>query len=192
MQKRLAAICVMLKHRRHPYSVLVTVAILLGACSTASAGLWVLPPDDLVQQAAAIVVGTVASRIETERSLDVVITVDRVLKGSAKDRRVAVSAWAYPARAKPPDAFPKEGTTVIVALGGDDGDWYLQSDLNAVALVEKEHVTGIYRGGSGVTLNEQTWEAEDYAKAFEELYQAHRPWYSRLAEWIGRLLRLAR
>ncbi len=170
-------------HRRLLLAALVAATVVLSPGSTASARLRVLPPDDLIERATAIVIGTVTSRTETGRSLDVVMEVDRFLKGTAKDRQVSISAWAYPEGAEPPDAFPAEGTAVLVALGGDSGNWRLQTDLNAVALLEKGHVTAIHHG-TRIGIDEQAWDAEDYARAFEEFYQARRPWYARIVEWL--------
>jgi hypothetical protein len=168
------------------------VAALTGVPSVASAKLFVLPPEEIIRSAV-IVVGTVSSRVQKEERLDVSIRVERVLSGSVDERSVSVSVGPYLPRGGAPDVFPEVGTRIIVALSSDEDGWRLASDLNSVGLIRDGHVTGLYKKGSKVTLNDATWEPDDYVSAYEQFYRSHMGWFERwfepAVEWLKELLR---
>lgn len=165
---------------------MLVALVLVSVPSTALAMLLVLPPDKVVSDSDAIVVGTVVSRAETDKALDVTIRVERILKGTVKARTIDLSVGPYMPSGSPPDAFPGEGTRVFVALRGDGDRWVLASDLNAVGIVENGHVAGLHHG-SKIGINDENWEPSDYVSAYDQFYRSHMSWFERVSEWFRNL-----
>lgn len=166
---------------------MLVAVVLASVPSVALAMLLVLSPDKVISNSDAIIVGTIASRAETESRLDVSIRVAQVLKGTVKARVIDLSVGPYVPNGSPPDAFPAEGTRVFVALRGDGDRWVLASDLNAVGIVQDGHVTALHHG-SKIGINDDHWDPGDYVSAYDQSYRSHMGWFERACEWLKGLM----
>jgi len=165
----------------------IVALILVSMPSNARAMLVALSPDRLLSGSDAIIVGVITSRVETGRSLDVTIRVERILMGAVGARTVDLSVGPYIPGANPPDAFPTEGTRVFVALrGSQDEGWRLASDLNAVAMVENGHVTALHHP-TEIGIDDERWSPDDYVLAYDQFYRVHLTWFDRVSEWLRNL-----
>jgi hypothetical protein len=165
----------------------IAALVFLSMPSTARAMLLAFSPDKMLSDSDAIIVGTITSRVETDKSLDVTIKVERILTGAVGARTVDLSVGPYMPGANAPDAFPAEGTRVFVALrGNQDERWGLASDLNAVAMVENGHVTTLHHP-TKIGINDESWSPDDYVLAYDQFYRAHLTWFDRVSEWLRNL-----
>ncbi|MBX6377315.1 MAG: hypothetical protein IRY95_02095 [Clostridia bacterium] len=147
----------------------------------ALARLVVASPEGALR-AGVIVVGQVLERATVGKSQEAAVAVGEVLKGELDQVGSIVRVHAGPYLHLPVDraldAFPPAGTRVLLLLERDGAGWRLAWSLNAVALVEDGHVTGLYHGariGRGRDGElEERWEQEDYVRAYDAFYQGHR------------------
>ncbi|MDH7479420.1 MAG: hypothetical protein QHH02_05370 [Syntrophomonadaceae bacterium] len=162
-----------LSAKRHFFpGFLLTTALLFFLPLTASARLSVSSPEGTLDGAQLVVVGEVAERDYRDTKRRVVVRVDEVIKGTYGKERLTLEMDQNPIYGWAGFDFPEPGAKVFLLLRGEEqcGYW-LARDLNCVAGVNEGRVTGLYNGRK-IGINESSWTAEDYARAYDEAYQA--------------------
>lgn len=190
------------KVMRGSKALVLTVLIMysvIGLFSVQNAGarLTVSSPQGMIEKSDLIIDGLITSHTVNQKQQQVSIEVYQVLKGTVDVDNINLSASSYLPGGKVPDIFPPKGNRVLVLVNGSGGDWHLAADLNAVAIISNSQVEQLYAGGSKISINDQSWEPQDYIEVYDRLYQANslklydpqenenpRPWWLGLLVWI--------
>ena len=147
-------------------SVLVLFIMVFLLSDAANALLAISSPEGMIEQSNFIFTGIVVEKNYTEEQRTVKIEIDLILKGTESISEVTLT------RQKPVMYgwlgfdFPDVGNKVFVLLNKSQQDEYIPcSDLNYVAIVNKDNKISLYNGNSinGVT-------SEDYADVYDKFY----------------------
>ncbi|MCR4419412.1 MAG: hypothetical protein QHH27_02945 [Clostridia bacterium] len=164
----------MVRRKRWWCSFLLSGVLLLLLPTVAGARLLVSSPEETLQSADLIITGTVMAREYGEAERRVTVEVDEVLKGDFRADELSLARQKNPVCGWAGFDFPAPGTQVFLLLCGEAEQGYRPArDLNYVAVVEGDRVTGLYRGYN-VGINGRRWSREAYAAAYDAFYQAHR------------------
>lgn len=153
------------------FTVLLLGGFLLTAVMIlpAQALLMVYSPEDMLQRADNIVVGTITKVFDEDHQQTARIEVEKELKGTLEEDVITVAESDSMPLAGAPDVFPEKGSRVFLVLAEDDNSFQLASGMNAVALVKNGHVTNLYNG-SNVGINGKQWTVSDYVEEFDDYY----------------------
>ena len=99
--------------------------------------------------------------------------IDRIFKGNYQKEEIVLTekknhiyGWVHIR------CVPDIGTKLLLFLRSEDNvDPYLAFDLNCIAVVEGQEVTGLL-GGSNVGINDGHWEIEDYVKEYNVFFNS--------------------
>ncbi|MBC7348005.1 MAG: hypothetical protein H5U00_11260 [Clostridia bacterium] len=164
----------MVRRKRWWCSFLLSGVLLLLLPTVAGARLLVSSPEETLQSADLIITGTVMAREYGEAERRVTVEVDEVLKGDFRADELSLARQKNPVCGWAGFDFPAPGTQVFLLLCGEAEQGYRPArDLNYVAVVEGDRVTGLYRGFN-VGINGRRWSREDYAAAYDAFYRSRR------------------
>ncbi len=133
-------------------------------------------PATVIANSTLILTGKVTENMEAEEERTFAIRVDRVLKGNYQkeemvltERENPIYGWVHIR------GVPEIDTKLLLFLRSEDNvDPYLAFDLNCIAVVEGQEVTGLL-GGSNVGINDGHWEIEDYVKEYNIFFNSADP-----------------
>ncbi|MGE5422204.1 MAG: protease inhibitor I42 family protein [Ignavibacteriales bacterium] len=151
------------------FFTLMAVMLTMVNVPGAEARLILYTPDQAVAKANLVLVGTVGSvQVGTLRnSCD--IKIEKVLKGKLTQKTIRVTARSSALSTKLKNVFPPRGARIFAAINKEGKYYRLVSDRNAIALIEKGHVTKLYRG-SAFVINKKTWQPASYVKYYDIYY----------------------
>lgn len=145
---------------------LLLLLLTLPLGKTSEAKLLIIPPQEMINQSSLIVIGTVTKREYSEETRQVVISIDRVVKGTIQQKEIVFK------RNKPNMYgwlgfdFPEKGTTIMVLLQ-QNNELTLTGDTNAVAVLDQHQV----KLHNGFTMGQYT--PEKYEDAYNSYLAAN-------------------
>lgn len=153
--------------RRPLKTVIIVLLVITSLASPAEARLMAGGPDTVIENSTLILAGTVTGNMETEEERTFAFKVDHVLKGDYQKKEITLTekknpvySWVHIR------CVPEVNTKLLLFLRDKDNSYpYFSFDMNCIALIEGQKVTGLL-GGSNVGINDEYWEIEDYVKKY--------------------------
>ena len=157
-------------------TMFIVLLIIMSLALPAQALLVAGGPDTIIENSTLILTGKVTKSMEKEEERTFTVKIDHVLKGDYQkegitltEKKNPVYGWVHIRR------LPEINTELLLFLRDEDnGGPYFPFDMNCMALLEGQEVTGLL-GGSNVGINDEHWETGDYVRAYNAFLKSAGP-----------------
>ncbi|HHU76219.1 MAG TPA: hypothetical protein GXZ24_04925 [Firmicutes bacterium] len=154
-------------------TVIVVLLTITFFAPLAEARLMAGGPETVIANSTLILTGKVTENMEAEEERTFAVKIDRIFKGNYQKEEIVLTekknhiyGWVHIR------CVPDIGTKLLLFLRSEDNvDPFLAFDLNCIAVVEGQEVTGLL-GGSNVGINDGHWEIEDYVKEYNVFFNS--------------------
>jgi hypothetical protein len=132
-----------------------------------------LSPHEVLDRADIIVIGSLSSWRNVDVHLEIKFTVDRVVKGTLKEKTITIAVDSIgPPSDRPANIEeifpPNKGMQLFVPLiRGENSTWHIAADLNTTGVVRDNRVTEIYNKAA-MTINGETWTDRDFINSYND------------------------
>ncbi|NMB42165.1 MAG: sodium ion-translocating decarboxylase subunit beta [Firmicutes bacterium] len=158
-------------------TLFIVLLIIMSLALPAQARLVAGGPETIIANSALILTGKVTKSMEKEEERTFTVKIDHVLKGDYQKEEITLTekknpvyGWVHIRH------LPEINTGLLLFLCDDEdnGGPYFSFDMNCMALLEGQGVTGLL-GGSNVGINDEHWETGDYVRAYNAFLNSAGP-----------------
>lgn len=133
-------------------------------------------PSTIIANSTLILAGKVTKSMEKEVERTFTVQIEHLLRGDYQkeelvltEKKNPVYGWVHIRH------LPEINTGLLLFLCAEDnGCPYFPFDMNCMALLEGQEVTGL-SGGSNVGINDEHWETEDYVREYNAFLNSAGP-----------------